>query len=72
MLKRKYRLLWQKRYVTGNIGVMDYVNYKNIQADTGMRDSISNFGGDKEATEIKKELILEKPFPGKGMHEWNR
>ncbi|WP_186673460.1 flotillin-like protein FloA [Sporosarcina sp. BP05] len=38
----------------GNIGVMDYVNYKNIQADTGMRDSISNFGGDKESTEIKK------------------
>ncbi|MCM3611299.1 flotillin-like protein FloA [Planococcus sp. MERTA32b] len=26
---------------TGNIGVMDYVNYKNVQADTGMRDSIA-------------------------------
>lgn len=26
---------------TGNIGIMDYMNYKNIQADTGMRDSIS-------------------------------
>lgn len=26
---------------SGNIGVMDYVNYKNIQADTGMRDSIA-------------------------------
>ncbi|MGM9967754.1 MULTISPECIES: flotillin-like protein FloA [unclassified Rummeliibacillus] len=25
---------------TGNIGIMDYMNYKNIQADTGMRDSI--------------------------------
>lgn len=26
---------------TGNIGVMDYVNYQNVQADTGMRDSIA-------------------------------
>lgn len=26
---------------SGNIGVMDYVNYKNVQADTGMRDSIA-------------------------------
>ncbi|WP_102691288.1 flotillin-like protein FloA [Rummeliibacillus pycnus] len=25
---------------SGNIGIMDYMNYKNIQADTGMRDSI--------------------------------
>ncbi|MBT2569095.1 flotillin-like protein FloA [Planococcus sp. ISL-110] len=32
---------------TGNIGVMDYVNYKNIQADTGMRESISKTGMDK-------------------------
>ncbi len=38
----------------GNIGFMDYVNYKNIQADTGMRDSISNFGGNKEDPEIKE------------------
>ena len=29
---------------------MDYMNYKNIQADTGMRDSISKYGGDKEDT----------------------
>ncbi|WP_342525390.1 flotillin-like protein FloA [Chryseomicrobium sp. FSL W7-1435] len=28
----------------GNIGVMDYMNYKNIQADTSMRDSISKVG----------------------------
>ncbi|MCH4825706.1 MAG: flotillin-like protein FloA [Planococcus sp. (in: firmicutes)] len=32
---------------SGNIGVMDYVNYKNIQADTGMRESISKTGTDK-------------------------
>ncbi|MGB6407413.1 MAG: flotillin-like protein FloA, partial [Planococcus donghaensis] len=31
----------------GNIGVMDYVNYKNIQADTSMRDSISKTSTDK-------------------------
>lgn len=27
---------------TGNLGVMDYINYKNIEADTQMRDSIGN------------------------------
>lgn len=32
---------------TGNIGVMDYINYKNVQADTGMRESISKTGMDK-------------------------
>ncbi|ALS78908.1 MULTISPECIES: flotillin-like protein FloA [Planococcus] len=31
----------------GNIGIMDYVNYKNVQADTGMRESISKTGMDK-------------------------
>ncbi len=31
---------------TGNIGVMDYMNYKNVQSDTGMRDSISKYGED--------------------------
>ena len=25
----------------GNLGIMDYYSMKNIQADTGMRDSIS-------------------------------
>ncbi|MBZ5201295.1 flotillin-like protein FloA [Planomicrobium chinense] len=32
---------------SGNIGVMDYVNYKNVQADTGMRDSIARTGSEK-------------------------
>lgn len=32
---------------SGNIGVMDYINYKNIQADTSMRDSIARTGTDK-------------------------
>ncbi|WP_445329559.1 flotillin-like protein FloA [Ureibacillus sp. FSL K6-0165] len=27
---------------SGNLGIMDYMNYKNIQADTAMRDSIAN------------------------------
>jgi uncharacterized protein YqfA (UPF0365 family) len=26
---------------SGNLGIMDYMNYRNIQADTAMRDSIS-------------------------------
>lgn len=29
----------------GNLGVMDYMNYRNLQADTSMRDSISKMGG---------------------------
>lgn len=33
---------------SGNIGVMDYVNYKNVQADTGMRDSIAKSGADQQ------------------------
>ena len=38
---------------SGNIGIMDYMNYKNIQADTGMRESISKVSGDKEDTSGK-------------------
>lgn len=36
---------------SGNIGIMDYMNYKNIQADTGMRDSISKTGTDQQPKE---------------------
>ncbi|MBD8069196.1 flotillin-like protein FloA [Bacillus sp. PS06] len=36
---------------SGNIGVMDYLNLKNIEADTDMRDSISNISDDKEDKE---------------------
>ncbi|QCR32929.1 hypothetical protein C1N55_12430 [Lysinibacillus sp. SGAir0095] len=32
----------------GNFGIMDYMNYKNIQADTSMRDSISKVTTDKQ------------------------
>lgn len=31
----------------GNLGIMDYYNMKNIQADTNMRDSISKSGDDQ-------------------------
>lgn len=36
---------------TGNIGVMDYMNYKNVQSDTSMRDSISKYGQDSQEPE---------------------
>ena len=39
----------------GNIGVMDYMNYNNIKADTGMRDSISKVGGEKPSDEELKD-----------------
>ena len=32
---------------SGNFGIMDYMNYKNIQADTSMRDSIAKVSQDK-------------------------
>ncbi|MER2106445.1 MAG: flotillin-like protein FloA [Solibacillus sp.] len=32
---------------SGNFGIMDYMNYKNIQADTSMRESISKASHDK-------------------------
>lgn len=36
---------------TGNIGVMDYMNFKNVEADTHMRDSI----GDNKGNDTKSE-----------------
>ncbi|CRK84186.1 flotillin-like protein FloA [Neobacillus massiliamazoniensis] len=33
---------------SGNIGVMDYMNFKNISADTDMRDSIGKLSNDKK------------------------
>ncbi|AYC29619.1 flotillin-like protein FloA [Paenisporosarcina cavernae] len=38
----------------GNIGIMDYMNYKNVQADTGMRDSISKIGSEKTTNDDKQ------------------
>ena len=38
---------------SGNFGIMDYMNYKNIQADTAMRDSISSVSKEKPDTTTK-------------------
>ncbi|SOC20841.1 uncharacterized protein YqfA (UPF0365 family) [Ureibacillus xyleni] len=38
---------------SGNFGIMDYMNYKNIQADTSMRDSIAKVTNDKNDTPKK-------------------
>lgn len=39
-------LAMAEAFRSGNIGIMDYYRFKNIQADTGMRDSISKSGED--------------------------
>ena len=41
----------------GNIGVMDYMNYKNIQADTSMRDSIAKVS--TRQTRCRRQIIEE-------------
>ena len=38
---------------SGNFGIMDYMNYKNIQADTSMRDSIAKVTNEKNDTPKK-------------------
>ena len=38
-------LAMAEAFRSGNLGVMDYYRMKNIQADTGMRDSIAGAGG---------------------------
>ncbi len=40
---------------SGNIGVMDYMNLKNIDADTDMRDSIGKLTGDKNDPKNSKD-----------------
>ncbi|WP_040286648.1 flotillin-like protein FloA [Sporosarcina koreensis] len=40
---------------SGNIGVMDYMNYKNLQADTGMRDSIGKIGSTESKDDKPKK-----------------
>lgn len=34
-------------FLSGNLGIMDYYKMKNVQADTGMRDSIAGGGKDQ-------------------------
>jgi len=38
-------LAMAEAFRSGNLGVMDYYRMKNIQADTGMRESIAEAGG---------------------------
>jgi uncharacterized protein YqfA (UPF0365 family) len=38
-------LAMSEAFRSGNLGVMDYYKMKNIQADTGMRESIAGHGG---------------------------
>lgn len=40
---------------SGSMGVMDYLNYKNINADTAMRDSIGKVSKDDQGTEETKD-----------------
>ncbi|MCH7504009.1 flotillin-like protein FloA [PVC group bacterium] len=43
-------------FIDGNLGVMDYYNLKNIQSDTGMRDSISKgTKSDKKKSDLEDE-----------------
>ncbi len=40
---------------SGNFGIMDYMNYKNIQADTSMRDSISKVSNNNDSQDPKNK-----------------
>lgn len=42
-------------FKNGNLGVMDYMNYKNIKADTGMREGISEFTGEEKEENYDEE-----------------
>ncbi len=35
----------------GNLGIMDYVRYRNVESDTAMRTAISKGGDDQPAVE---------------------
>lgn len=42
-------LAMAESFRSGNLGIMDYMKYKNIEADTSMRESISNNGKTKKS-----------------------
>jgi uncharacterized protein YqfA (UPF0365 family) len=46
-------LAMAEAFRSGNLGIMDYYKFKNIESDTNMRDSISKGGKDKGMTEKK-------------------
>src|SRR5438128_737266 len=45
---------------SGNLGIMDYVRMKNVQADTSMRESIA--GGEKPSTSLKANRCNDVTF----------
>jgi len=51
-------------FKAGNIGVMDYMRYKNIMADTSMRDSISDEEEKGETTDFHVKKVLKNYLPG--------
>src|SRR6056297_1003182 len=42
-------------FKNGNLGVMDYMNYKNVKADTSMREGISQYTGEEEEEGYEEE-----------------
>ena len=46
----QYPLAMAEAFRSGNMGIMDYYRMKNIQADTGMRRSISSTTGGSDTT----------------------
>ena len=52
-------LAMAEAFRNGNLGIMDYYKFKNIQADTDMRDSISKGTqrSDQETREQDREVI---------------
>lgn len=44
-------LAMAEAFRTGNLGVMDYMNYNNIKADTDMRNTIGKSEGDEDGEE---------------------
>jgi len=43
-------LAMSEAFRSGNMGIMDYMKMKNVQADTAMRDTIAGSGGGSEGT----------------------
>ena len=46
-------LAMAEAFRSGNLGIMDYYKFKNIESDTNMRDSIAKGGKEKGSSEKK-------------------
>src|SRR6056297_2554083 len=42
-------------FKNGNLGVMDYMNLKNVESDTSMREGISKFNGDETESQSEED-----------------